>query len=48
VDYIAFLRAVQNDEAQDFTLEQANPAPSAAKPVEPKPKSTNETGQIKP
>jgi hypothetical protein len=48
VDYIAFLRAVQNDEAQDFTLEQATPAPSAAKPVEPKPKSTNETEQIKP
>lgn len=38
-DYGAFLHAVQNDEAQDFTLEQANPAPSVAKPVKPKPKS---------
>ena len=31
-DYNAFLRAVQNDESQDFTLEQPNPAPKTNKP----------------
>jgi hypothetical protein len=37
-DYNAFLRAVQNDEAQDFTLDRAAPAPSTAlSPKSPKP-----------
>jgi Domain of Unknown Function with PDB structure (DUF3857) len=41
-DYNAFLRAVQSDEAQDFTLERpdsatAKPAPAAEKPPAPKP-----------
>jgi hypothetical protein len=40
-DYGAFLHAVQNDEAQDFTLEQANPAPTGAKPAESKTPSPN-------
>jgi len=41
-DYNAFLRAVQSDEAQDFTLERpdaakAKPAPSTEKPLAAKP-----------
>jgi hypothetical protein len=36
-DYSAFLHAVQNDEAQDFTLELANPAPPAPNPQKRKP-----------
>jgi len=31
-DYTAFLRAVQNDQAQDFTLNRESPAPSPASP----------------
>jgi hypothetical protein len=34
-DYNAFLRAVRNDEAQDFTLERESTPPPAAKPVAP-------------
>jgi hypothetical protein len=47
-DYNAFLHAVQNDEAQDFTFEQANPAPTAVKPAESKTQSPNKTEQPKP
>ena len=47
-DYNAFLRAVQNDEAQDFTLERANPAPAGAKPAETKTPPPNKPGQTKP
>lgn len=36
-DYNAFLRAVQNDEAQDFTLERKATTPPDAKPATPKP-----------
>jgi hypothetical protein len=41
-DYNAFLRAVQSDEAQDFTLEcpdsaTGKPAPAAEKPLAAKP-----------
>jgi hypothetical protein len=45
-DYIAFLRAVQNDEAQQFTLERVAPSspetnPAApSKPAPPKPSSS--------
>jgi hypothetical protein len=33
MDYKAFVHAVQNDEAQDFTLEQATSADDHAKPA---------------
>ena len=33
MDYKAFVHAVQNDEAQDFTLERATPADELAKPA---------------
>jgi hypothetical protein len=36
-DYNAFLRAVQNDEAQDFTLAREATTPTGAKPATPKP-----------
>jgi hypothetical protein len=32
-DYKAFVHAVQNDEAQDFTLERTAPADEHAKPT---------------
>jgi hypothetical protein len=47
-DYGAFLHAVQNDEAQDLTLEQPNPAPPGAKPAEAKTQPPNKTEQPKP
>jgi hypothetical protein len=47
-DYSAFLHAVQNDEAQDFTLEQPNPAPPAPKQAEAKTQPPNKTEQPKP
>ncbi|HEX4542567.1 MAG TPA: DUF3857 domain-containing protein [Candidatus Acidoferrum sp.] len=47
-DYGAFLHAVQNDEAQDFTLEQPNPSPLAPKQAEVKTPSPNKTEQPKP
>jgi uncharacterized protein DUF3857 len=47
-DYGAFLHAVQNDEAQDFTLEQANPAPPAEKQAGVKTQTPNKTDQPKP
>jgi hypothetical protein len=33
VDYNAFLRAVQNDQAQDFTLQRESPPAPTAKPA---------------
>jgi hypothetical protein len=33
MDYKAFVHAVQNDEAQDFTLERATSAEDHAKPA---------------
>jgi hypothetical protein len=47
-DYSAFLHAVQNDEAQDFTLEQPTPAPPAPKQAEVKTQPPNKTEQPKP
>jgi hypothetical protein len=47
-DYSAFLQAVQNDEAQDFTLEQTNPSPTEQKPAGSKTQSPNKTEQPKP
>jgi hypothetical protein len=47
-DYSTFLHAVQNDEAQDFTLERANPASPAAKQAEVKTQTPNKTVQPKP
>lgn len=47
-DYGAFLHAVQNDEAQDFTLEQANPAPPAEKQTGVKTQVPKRTEQPKP
>jgi uncharacterized protein DUF3857 len=40
-DYNAFLRAVQNDEAQDFSLEKTNSATPAGKPAATKTPSPN-------
>jgi hypothetical protein len=47
-DYGAFLHAVQNDEAQDFTLEQANPAPPAEKQTGVKTQAPKRPEQPKP
>jgi hypothetical protein len=47
-DYNAFLRAVQSDEAQDFTLERAStPAPDT-KPAAPKSAAQTQPAQTKP
>jgi hypothetical protein len=35
MDYNAFLRAVQNDQAQDFTLDRGSPPASVTKPASP-------------
>lgn len=48
VDYNAFLRAVQNDEAQDFTLEPTNVAAPGAKPAEAKSPPSNKPADPKP
>jgi hypothetical protein len=47
-DYNAFLRAVQSDEAQDFTLDRASTPASDTKPAAPKPASQTQPAQTKP
>jgi len=47
-DYNAFLRAVQSDEAQDFTLERTDKPVPAAKPAEGKPLSPTKPAPTKP
>jgi hypothetical protein len=47
-DYNAFLHAVQNDEAQDFTLERTDTPVPAAKPAEIKSQAPTKPAQTKP
>jgi hypothetical protein len=47
-DYNAFLRAVQSDEAQDFTLERTDTPVPAVKPAEGKSLSPTKPAQTKP
>jgi hypothetical protein len=47
-DYNAFLRAVQSDEAQDFTLDRAGTPTSDTKPAAPKSAPQTQPAQAKP
>jgi Domain of Unknown Function with PDB structure (DUF3857) len=47
-DYTAFLRAVQSDEAQDFTLDRASTPASDTKPAGPKSAPQTQPAQAKP
>ena len=47
-DYNAFLRAVQNDEAQDFAIEQPQTTPSKANSAAPNPTAPPKTSPPKP
>jgi hypothetical protein len=47
-DYNAFLRAVQNDGAQDFTLDRQDTSPTEPKPSAPKTPASAQTGPSKP
>jgi hypothetical protein len=47
-DYNAFIRAVQNDSAQDFTLERAEPLPAKTNSASPNPAAPPNPTQQKP